>query len=82
MFMLPLLRARREGGLRLSPPEIVEFNGRVRENLALLRREHAADCAYLERLLMAEAARSRAFEAALERLREGAAAPPAGAPPP
>lgn len=78
VFMLPLLQARREGGLWLGPGEIVEFNARVRANLAALRREHAADCQYLEGLLMAEAARGREVEAALERLRAAGAGPGAG----
>lgn len=80
--MLPLLRARLEGGLWLGPGEIVAFNTRVRENLAAMRREHVADCEYLEGLLMAEAARGREAEAALERLRgTGASLGPGPGPP-
>ena len=77
VFLLPLLQARRDGGLWMSAAEIVAFNVRVRERLRVLRQERADEGAFLEGLLMDEAARRRAAEAALARLRSsGGQQPP------
>eukprot|EP00892_Ulva_mutabilis_P011649 jgi/Ulvmu1/8857/UM049_0039.1 len=67
-FLLPLLSARREGGLCLSAGDVMAWNARARSRLASLREAHAHECAYLNDLLVAEAAGRRAAEAELAQL--------------